>query len=131
MKKQDRVSIPAAGGASALVIFAVLCLCVLALLAVNTVLAEKRMVTAAIESSSAYYAADLEAQKLFARLRNGEQVPGVKTEDSTVSFSCEISDSQRLEVQLRKTGDVWTVLRWQAAAESEEHSDTLPVWDGT
>lgn len=131
MKKQNRISTPAVGGASLLVIFVVLCLCVFSMLAVSTVLAEKRVAEASLESVTAYYAADLQAQQIFAWLRNGEQVPGVETVGEVFSFSCEMSENQWLEVQLQKDGDTWTVLRWQAVAEGEEHKDTLPVWDGT
>lgn len=131
MKKSDRISPPAVGGASLLVIFAVLCLTMFSMLSLSAVLAEKRMAEASLESVEAYYAADLQAQKLFARLRNGQQVPGIETVGEVVSFSCEISENQRLEVQVQKNGDTWIVLRWQAVAETEESYDTLPVWDGT
>jgi len=131
MKKQDRISTPAVGGASLLVIFAVLCLCVFSMLCVSTVLAERRTAEASLESVTAYYAADLQAHRIFARLRSGEQVSGVETAEGIFSFSCKISENQRLQVQLQKNEDHWTVLRWQAVAEENVQEDNLPVWDGT
>ena len=43
MKRKQSISIPAFGGSSLLVIFAVLCLTVFALLSLSTVQAEKRL----------------------------------------------------------------------------------------
>lgn len=131
MKKQDRFSAPAVGGASLLVIFGVLCLCLLSILSVSTVLVQKRMAQASAEAAVTYYEADMEAQKIFARLRNGEQVPGVQEDDGLFCFACEVSENQRLEVQLKRNGKDWKVLRWQMVAEAVEAADTLPVWDGT
>jgi len=130
MKEQNRISVPGVGGASLLVIFAVLCLTVFSMLCLSTVLAEQRMAEASMQSTADYYEADLQAQKIFARLRNGERVPGVETVGTVYSFSCEISENQRLEVQLQKEGTVWKVLRWQAVAVVDETNETFPVWDG-
>lgn len=130
MKEQNRIPVPGVGGASLLVIFAVLCLTVFSMLCLNSALAEKRMAEASLESAAAYYQADLQAQEIFARLRNGEQVPGVETVGKVFSFSCMISENQRLEVQLQKEGTVWKVLRWQAVAAADEINEALPVWNG-
>lgn len=131
MKEQNRISVPGVGGASLLVIFAVLCLTVLSMLCLSTALAEQRMAEASLKSTEAYYAADLQAQEIFARLRNGERVPDVETVGKVSSFSCVISENQRLEVQLHKEGTRWKVLRWQAVAAADAVNETLPVWDGT
>ena len=72
MKKDQRIAVPVIGASSLLVIFAVLCLTVFALLSLNTVMAEKRMADASAQAVAAYYEADLEAEKIFARLRSGE-----------------------------------------------------------
>lgn len=130
MKKQVRISPPAIGGSSLLVIFAVLCLTVFALLSLSTVQAEKQLSDTAADAVTAYYKADLEAERIFARLRSGEPVPGVQERAGIYSYACPISNNQTLLVQLQKAEDTWTVLRWQAAAQPEEISQTLPVWDG-
>lgn len=130
MKKQ-RISVPAIGGSSLLVIFAVLCLTVFALLSLSTVQAEKRMADAAAAAVTDYYAADLQAQEVFSRLRSGETVEGVQVSEDIYSYRCLISDHQVLEVELKQKENTWTVLRWQVIASAEPAENVLPVWDGT
>lgn len=128
--KRERISAPAIGGSSLLVIFAVLCLTVFALLSLSTVQAEKRMADAAVEAVTDYYAADLQAQEVFARLRAGETVSGVLADGDLYRYSCTVSQHQVLEVTLEKEGDTWHIRRWQVRADQEEISETLPVWNG-
>lgn len=131
MKKTHRMSAPAIGGCSLLVIFAVLCLTVFALLSLSTAQAEKRMSDASMQAVTAYYAAELEAEQIFARLRAGENVPGVWENAGLYSHSCPISEHQVLEVELENKENTWRVCRWQVIARSEAISETLPVWNGT
>ena len=77
MKERQRMWAPAIGGCSLLVIFGVLCLVILALVSLNTVLAEQRLSETSARAASDWYAADLEAQKIFASLRAGEPVSGM------------------------------------------------------
>ena len=130
MKNNHRISAPAVGGSSLLVIFAVLCLTVLALLSLSTVQAEKRMADASVQNVQAYYEADLEAEKIFARLRAGETVSGVQVKGSFYRYSCPIAENQLLKVELKREADEWTVCRWQVIAQSQPISETIPVWDG-
>lgn len=130
MKKQ-RISPPAVGGTSLLVIFAVLCLTMFALLSLSTVLAEKRLADAAAEAMAAEYEADFRAQQIFARLRAGEPVPEAEREDDVYFFVCPVSENRRLEVQVLQRGSEWTVLRWQTVSDAPEEKETLPVWDGS
>ena len=130
MKKHHRFSAPAIGGSSLLVIFAVLCLSVFALLSLSTVQAEKRMADASVKSVRAYYEADLEAEKIFARLRGGETVSGVQKDGNIYRYSCRVTENQLLNVELKEDGDEWTVCLWQVIAQSQPISETLPVWDG-
>lgn len=130
MKKQERTSPLAIGGSSLLVIFGVLCLTVLALLSLSTVLAEQRMAESAHRAVTGYYEADLEAERIFARLRKGETVPGVVEENGICRYSCPISAYQVLKVELQETEDGWIILRWQAVAHPETVEETLPVWNG-
>ena len=129
--KHHRISAPAIGGSSLLVIFALLALTVFALLSLSTVQAEKRMADAAARSVTDYYAADLEAERIFARLRAGETVDSVAVQGNNYSYACAISEHQILKVQLEKKEDTWYVCRWQVIASPEPISETLPVWDGT
>ena len=128
MKRKETFSPPAVGGSSLLVIFAVLCLTMFALLSVSTVQAEKRLSDKAAQAVQDYYRADLEAEKIFARLRAGETVPGVMETDGVYHYSGPVSENQTLFVEIEKEN--WRILRWQVTARTEECSDTLPVWDG-
>ena len=130
MKRKEAFSSPAVGGSSLLVIFAVLCLTGFALLSLSTVQAEKRLSDKAAQSVSDYYRADLEAEKIYARLRSGETVPGVMETKEGYRYSCPVSENQTLWVELQKKDETWAILRWQVTARMEESDDTLPVWDG-
>ena len=131
MRKREKIPLPALGGCSLLVIFAVLCLVVFSLLSVNTVLAERRLSEASIRKTEAWYAADLKAQEVFARLRNGETVPGVIHQDGEYAYSVPISEHQTLLVILQESDGCWEVLSWRAKAHPEDGTTTLPVWQGT
>jgi len=130
MKEQKGMSFPAIGGSSLLVIFAVLCLVVFSLLSLNTVLAEKRISEASAQATADWYAADLRAQEIFARLRAGEQVPGVEQTEARFVYSVPVSGYQILQVTLEKSSSGWEVISWKAVACPEEVTETLPVWQG-
>lgn len=131
MEKRGRFSVPAVGGSSLMVIFAVLCLTVFALLSLSTVQAEKRLGDASVATVSAYYEADRQAEEIFARLRSGEHLPEVEHTEEIYSYECPISDGQVLSVELRCNGGAWTVLRWQAVSTVVmDAAGTLAVWDG-
>lgn len=119
------------GGSSLLVIFAVLCLTVFALLGLSTVQANARLAEASRESAAAYYAADAQAEELLSRIRSGERPEGVSVDGDAYSYTCPISDTQCLEVEVRVKGADYTVVRWQAASTADWHTDqTLELWDG-
>jgi hypothetical protein len=132
MDKERRFRPPVVGGSSLLVIFAVLCLTVFALLCLSTVQAGGRLARASARAVADYYAADGQAEEIFARLRTGELPDGVTADDNIYSYTCPISDTQQLCVELKHTTDGWDVLRWQAQSVAEwDADDTLNVWDGT
>ena len=129
---ERRSSPPAVGGSSLLVIFAVLCLTVFALLGLSSVQANGRLSDASAQAVSGYYTADCQAEAILAQLRQGRQPPGVARQGDVFSYSCPISDTQTLAVEVRLDGADWTVLRWQAISVAAwESDDTLSVWDGT
>ena len=130
MKKQKDISLPAIGGTSLLVIFAVLCLAVFSLLSLNTVLAEQRLSAAYGKTAEDWYAADLEAQEIYARLRSGETVPEVVRKGDRYAYSVVLSEHQTLQVILENREDSWKVISWQSVAHIEEKDNTLPVWQG-
>ena len=136
-KQKKRFSPPAAGGVSLLVVFAVLCLTVFALLSLTTVQADVRLADASAQAAADYYAADLEAQTILARLRNGERPEGVTFTGSGLlraEYTCRISDTQELQVSVILqgiSGREYVIERWQAVPSAEWESDeSLDLWDG-
>lgn len=131
MNRKRRISIPAFGGSSLLVIFAVLCITLFALLGLSTVQAGKRLSTTAAEAVRAYYSADLEAETVLARLRQGQLPEGVSRSGDIYSWSCPVSPQQRLDVQIRLEGDEYEILRWQLVSTTDwQADDDLKVWQG-
>lgn len=131
MKRKESFAPPAVGGSSLLVIFAVLCLTVFSLLSLGSVQAERRLADAAVQSVTDYYEADLMAERVFARLRSGETIEGVRETDGIYEYKISISNRQTLAVGLQRVGEDWSVLLWQAVTVEGEPDDTLPVWKGT
>ena len=130
MDKEKQFSPPAVGGASLLAAFAVLSLTVFALLSLTTVQADRRLADTAVQAVSDYYAADCRAQEILARLRAGEMPGEVERTGDVYAYTCPISPTQELAVEVRGTD--WTVLRWQARPAVEwKADDRLDVWDGT
>ena len=123
MNRNERCSPPAVGGASLLIIFAVLCLTVFALLTLGTVQANCRLSNASINASMDYYAADVQAEKIFAQLRQGELPAEVTVDGSIYFYECDISDTQKLVVKLNKDTDHWTVISWRAVSTVEWDTD--------
>ena len=144
VKREERFSPPAVGGISLLVVFAVLCLAVFALLALTTVQADKRLADASAKAVSDYYTADCAAQEILARLRGGETPEGVELTVElgdgiyTARYAVPISDRQVLQVEVELTED-WTdygwryqVVRWQAVPTGEWEGDqSLNLWEGS
>ena len=130
MRENSRGSVPLFGGSSLLVIFAVLVLTVFLLLTLTSVQTDMRLSDASIMAISDYYAADLQAEELFARLRAGDLPAQVQREDSLYWYTCPVTQTQRLDVVVCQTVDGWQVLRWKTVAADTESADTLPVWNG-
>lgn len=129
MRKREGFSLPAMGAGSLLAAFGVLCLTVFALLSLTTVRAEQRLAEASFQAVTDYYAADLQAERIFAQLRSGELPAEVTRQDNIYSYQCPISESQHLQVVLEKQENGWQILCWQAVArEMDAGMDPLPVW---
>ena len=129
MSKHQEHQLPVIGGSSLLVIFAVLCLTVFALLGFSTVQADKRLADVSIQAVSDYYAADCAAEEIFAKLRAGQLPEGVTLTGDVYAYSCPISPTQALQVEVR-SGD-WEVLRWQAVSTIQWQENTdMELWDG-
>ena len=119
------------GGSALLVIFAVLCLVVFAVLTLTTVLADGRLADASSRNVYEYYEADCAAEEIISRLRAGEVPPEVTVADGICSYSCPISASQALQVSVRLDGDQYEILSWQNVyTGSWSSDDSLTVWLG-
>ena len=116
MQVKKLFSTPMIGGSSLLIIFAVLCLTIFTLLALTNVQANARLTDSSVRAVSAYYEADLQAELIFAQLRQGLLPESVTQNDSLYSYSCTISDTQTLMVTLKRKDTSWIVLQWQAVS---------------
>ena len=121
------------GSSSLLVIFAVLCLTVFALLGLSTVLADSRLMTNSSKMVLAYYSADIQAEEILALIRQG-QIPDhvQKQDDHSYRYICPISDNQALYVHVMIHDTAWDVLQWRViTAEQAETDELLSLWDGS
>lgn len=121
------------GGISLLVIFAVLCLTVFAVLSLAQGQADRRLAQSSWSAVTGYYQADCQAQEILSRLRAGERPDGVTAEGEGVfSYACPISDAQTLEVRVRLAGESHEILAWQAVFTADWQADEdLDLWDGS
>lgn len=119
---------PAVGAASLFTAFAVLLLTLLSLLSIAQAQADRRLSKTMAQSTKAYYAADLEANRICAGIRRGNIPPDVSEENGSYAFLCPVSDYQTLFVELDKA--TFQVLRWQVVAHPETPNENLSVWTG-
>lgn len=131
MKQKTSFTSPAVGISSLLVMFAVLCLTVFALLSVSTVSADVQLAERSRAAIAGYYQADCQAEAVLAQLRAGEIPSGVTVDGSRYSYLCKISDTQALAVAVALDGADYTILRWQVISTAQWQADNkLPVWAG-
>ena len=134
MRRREKrgFSVPVVGGSSLLVIFAVLCLTVLAMLSLSTARSSAELSRASADAAAAYYEADAQAEEILARLRGGETPEGVTSGgDGTYQYEVPISQTQALSDCVRAAEDGWTVLRWKAVSTAQWTPDeSIEVWDG-
>lgn len=132
MTDKRKATFPPIGLSSLMVIFAVLCLTVFALLSVSTVRADQRLSENAAKAVEGYYQADCEAEEILARLRQGERPAGMKETNGVFAYACPISETQTLAVEVMVDGADYNILRWQAVSTVDwQASDQLPVWQGS
>lgn len=133
MRDHRSMQIPMTGGSTLLVIFATLCLTVFALLAISTAQADARLAKQGMDSTMAYYAADLRAEEILAELRAGEVPAGVTMDgDGIFTYDCPLSDTQTLRVRVCVSGSEYQILQWQLQSAAEWEPETgLELWDGS
>ena len=131
MDDRRGMGFPPVGGASLLVIFAVLCLSVFTVLSVSTVQADQALRSRSADAVEGYYRADCAAEETLARLRAGERPSGVTEQNGIFFYTHPISDTQLLAVEVQVNGGDYNILRWQAIpADQWQAGDQLPVWNG-
>lgn len=131
MADRSRTSPPMVGASSLLVVFAVLCLTVFALLSLSAVQAGGRLGDTAAQAVTSYYRADAQAEAILAQLRQGRLPDGVNAEGTSYSYSCPISQTQNLNVTVTLDGADYTIQRWQVVSTADwQPDDGILVWDG-
>lgn len=122
MKEHNRPHLfsPSVGSITLLMVFVVLCLMTFALFSLSTAQANCRSSDASAQAVADYYAADCQAQAILAQLRSGARPQQVSEREGHYFYSCPISSSSTLEVEVRLSGDSYTVLRWQAVSAGQE-----------
>lgn len=127
---KEEYSISTLGGTSLMVIFSVLCLTIFALMSLSTAKVGDQLSDSMQNAVKAYYAADNEAEKTLAALRQGEYLPEVEEADGICSYRCPINERANLHVAVEMEGDSYTVLQWQAVVDDSMIMETQELWDG-
>ena len=132
-RRRVKPQVSIVGSSSLLVIFAVLCLTVFALLGLSTVLADSRLLTNSSKMVMAYYSADTQAEEILAQLRQGIIPDNVQEQnDHSYQYICLISEQQALYVHVVVYDSTWDVLQWRViTAEQAETDELLSLWDGS
>lgn len=132
MNEKHSFSPPAVGGSSLIVIFAVLCLTVFALLSLSTAQSSAGISDAAAQTVIGYYEADYQAEQILAQLRSGRCPDGVELRGDTAYYSCPISDTQALFVAVTLDGDQYEIKTWRVeSTQTWSADDHLAVWQGS
>lgn len=122
MNKKTTIPAPV-GGSSLLVIFAVLCLTVFALLGLATVTADKRLADDNYEAIRAYYEADCQAEQILAEIRAGLIPEEVSLVGEDYVYKCTISDTQELVVKVAVNGTSYKVKEWRVTETTDWKPD--------
>lgn len=137
--KRKRLSPPAVGGSSLLVIFAVLCLVTFALLAISSAMADKGLSDRSLATVEANYLADAEAEDTLAQLRKGDVPEGVTVEDveggKRAFWTTPASKSVDLEVSVLFRGGLgsdYTIESWRFRPNVQaDLNQDVDVFDGS
>ncbi len=127
--KKENFRLPTVGVSSLLMIFAVVCLVVFALLTISTVQGQGRLAQQSWDAVERYYEARNQAHTLLAELRVGKLPQGVNVSEGKYSFRCPMGETQYLQVEAKIEEDQVDILRWQVCSgENWEAEESLPVW---
>ena len=126
MKKSNDMPVSPVGGSSLLIVLCVVCLVVFALGYLSPGWKNQQQSENAQQSVTALNEADLAAEKIYARLRSGEEVPGVTRKGDVYSYACAISSRQYLAVEVTCRDGSWEILRWEAVDLEAAPKETAP-----
>ncbi|MBE6598236.1 MAG: hypothetical protein E7638_02200 [Ruminococcaceae bacterium] len=120
------------GVSSLFVIFAVLCLTIFALLAIEAAMNDERMSLRSLDTTVSFYKAETEAERILAELRVGQIPTGVAEENGVFSYSCPISETMHISVCVAVgENGAYQILQWQTVSDVVWEEDTgIDVWDG-
>jgi len=119
------------GVSSLLVIFAILCITVFAVLSVSSASADSALSEKTAVSVKEYYAADSEAEKILSEIRSGNIPDNVTCEGDTYKYVCHINDTRELRVEVTVNGSDYLIERWQTVyTGSWENDESMNVWGG-
>ena len=116
MKDNKSVRRPLVGASSLIVVFAVLCLAVFAILVLTTENSARRMSQVSADAVQAYYEADTRAEYTAAQIKRGEIPDHVSYENGVYSYREWISDTRYIYVELELREGEWIVLCWQSVS---------------
>ena len=122
------------GGATLLMLFAVLCLTVFAVLSLISAKSQSALVQKSADAVTAYYQADTRAAEIYDEVAAGN-LSSVKTQASAAgtsyTYSVKIDDNQELQVALTENNGKLAIVTWKVCATGDWNIDEhLDVWDG-
>jgi hypothetical protein len=131
------------GSASIMLVFAVLCLTILAIISYSSAVANRAMVQVEANLVQKYYQADQLAEYIFAELLTADFIPEMindieimsgwdwELEAEILSFACEISDKKELYVLLAVHDQAMDIVTWRMRDIGgwEESDEPLNLFD--
>ncbi|MCL2386599.1 MAG: hypothetical protein FWC89_03515 [Defluviitaleaceae bacterium] len=131
------------GSASIVLIFAVLCLAIFAVISLVPALNEQTLIETEVRLVQSFHAADALAEQILAEILELNEVPeevrGIEISAywdwdllaEVISFICPISDTKGLLVTISRDFDSYEILTWRMINMAEwEADDRLNVWQG-
>lgn len=142
------------GYVTVMLIFALICLTVFAVLSFQAAYADERLSARTVEYARRYYAADTDAKEILAQLdeiayesraegffaenflEQSAQLAALYEEMGAVraEYSCAINERQEISVCVVFYEDSqkgFEVRRWQTVSDGAQQDSALGVWDGT
>jgi len=131
------------GSASIVLIFAVLCMTIFALISLQSALADRALASAQKQLVKEYYAADAKAEYILAEILKADTIPEAINETNitsysvydkgatAVEFTCPMSETKEICVEIMLYENSYDILRWEIQYTGTwEIDDSLHVWPG-